>query len=467
MNSNDIHALIERIASTSSKNDKVAALAEHRDDAELRRVLTYALLPGRTYGMAARPDASGADASAIDLDAPRCAFDAQTWDILDALAERKLTGHAARNSVALEMQRLSEESAELLWRIIVTDLRAGFSSSTVNKAIPGLIPDPAYMRCSLPKSSNLAKFPWERGVFSQKKANGMFANLDVFADESVSLHLREGNKLPMEAFDDLAQTAQMLLEPGFQHHGELLVVENGRILPRQIGNGILTSVAKGGSFGPGQSPLYEVWDRIPLSAAKPKGRHAETYKERMAALRALFESGTAHMRLIDTRIVYSMQEAIEHCVQVMAEGEEGTIVKSPDLRWLDGTSKDAVKLKVEACCDLRVKGILTGRPGTKVEGRPTALNMETACAKLRVDVTVKNEKLRAAIEANPGDYMERIFPVLFNEITCPSASNDLHSLYLPRLAEDTYRIDKNEPDDLARVFEQFEEAKSMKALMAA
>ncbi|WP_240074277.1 hypothetical protein [Cupriavidus taiwanensis] len=37
------------------------------------------------------------------------------------------------------MSLLDPDSAELLWRIISKDLRAGFSESTVNKAIPGLI----------------------------------------------------------------------------------------------------------------------------------------------------------------------------------------------------------------------------------------------------------------------------------------------------------------------------------------
>jgi DNA ligase-1 len=466
MNSNDIYALIERIAATPAKNAKIAMLAEHAADEDLKRVLVYALSPGRTYGIARRPEASGADASAVDVERERCAFDAQTWALLDALAERSLSGNAARSSVALEMDRLSPESAELLWRVIACDLRAGFSDSTVNKAIKDLIPEAPYMRCSLPKSSNIKSFPWERGVYSQKKANGMFANLDVFAGGEVRLHARSGNAFPAEPFAALAAAAATLLGEGHQHHGELLVVEGGRILPRQIGNGILTSVAKGGAFGPGQAPLYEVWDRIPLSAVKPKGSHAQPYHERLAALRSLLGEGNAHIRIIDTRIAYSLQEAVAHCVEVMAEGEEGTIVKSPDLQWRDATSKDAVKLKVEACCDLKVDAILPGRAGTKVEGRPAALACSSGCDALKVDVNVKNEAMRDAIEANPSDYIGRIVSVLFNEVMLPSASNELHSLFLPRLAEGTYRIDKSKADTLERVFEQYEAAKTMEALLA-
>ena len=53
------------------------------------------------------------------------------------------------------MTALSKESAELFWRIITKDLRAGFEASTTNKAIKGLIPTFPYMRCSLPNDMKL------------------------------------------------------------------------------------------------------------------------------------------------------------------------------------------------------------------------------------------------------------------------------------------------------------------------
>lgn len=462
MNSNDIFALIERIAATPSKNDKVALLARHRDDSDLRRVLVYALSPGQTYGIAVRPEAVGSH----DDERARCVFDPRTWEILDALSARRLAGKAARERVAHEMERLTSESAELFWRIIATDLRAGFSESTVNKAIKHLIVEYPYMRCSLPKSSNLPKFPWSRGVYSQKKANGMFASINHLEGGDVHIRSRQGTLFPGDPFKGIANAVAMLLPAGFQHHGELLVVEEGRILPREIGNGILTSVAKGGAFGPGQSPLYEAWDRIPLDAVKPKGSHPEPYHERIVALRDLIGEGNAYLRVIETRIVHSLHEAVAHCVDVMAAGEEGTIVKSPDLEWADKTSKDAVKLKVEACCDLKVVAIVPGRAGTKVDGRPGSLSCESICGQLRVDVTVKDEAMRAAIESNPSDYIGRIVPLLFNDVMRPSPSNPLHSLFLPRLAEATYRLDKSEADSLERVFEQFEAARTMEALIS-
>lgn len=51
----------------------------------------------------------------------------------------------------------------------------------------------------------------------------------------------------MEHFSDLTAEMNMLIKD-VQYHGELLVERDGVVLPRKVGNGILNSVTKGGSF---------------------------------------------------------------------------------------------------------------------------------------------------------------------------------------------------------------------------
>jgi DNA ligase-1 len=459
MDSTEIFTLIERIAATSAKSAKLALLGEHAGDEGLRRVLEAAYSPLNTYGIALRP-------APPDLERDGARFDEPTWAMLWQLERRELTGNAARAALAAEMARLDGASAELLWRIVAKDLRAGFSASTVGKVFPGLLPEYPYMRCSLPKKSNLAQFDWAAGVFSQKKANGLFANVNLLDSGAVTLVSRSGSEFPAEAFTELAAFVAGRFERGFQHHGELLVVEEGRILPREVGNGILNGVLQGGGFGPGQAPLYEVWDRIPLSAVVRKGSYAVPYRERLEALDGLLREvgDNDPVRLIDTRIFNSLKDAYAHYAELVAAGEEGTILKSPGLIWRDGTSKDAVKLKVEASCDLKIVGIVPGRAGTRTEGRAGSLACESECGKLRVDVTVKNEAMRCALDADPQSWIGRIVPVLFNEVMRPGPHNSLHSLFLPRLEEAGWRPDKSVADDLDRVLEQFEGAKAMQAV---
>lgn len=61
-------------------------------------------------------------------------------ETLNALADRRLTGNAARDAVTEALSYFSEEDAEILARIIGKDLKAGFSADTVNKVFPDLVP---------------------------------------------------------------------------------------------------------------------------------------------------------------------------------------------------------------------------------------------------------------------------------------------------------------------------------------
>jgi DNA ligase-1 len=213
MNSNDIYQLLERIAADSKKTAKEAMLGEHVEDETLRRVLELALNPFKTYGVKALPTRTGSG----DL-----VFEERHWRLLEDLRTRELTGGAARAAIADALNGLSPESAQVLSRILKKDLRAGFSANTTNKVFPKLIPEFAYMRCSLPTDVKLAEWPWADGVGSQEKADGMFANVDVDST-GVSVRTRQGNEIPLEALGELpAQMAKYLVR-NHQHHGEVLI----------------------------------------------------------------------------------------------------------------------------------------------------------------------------------------------------------------------------------------------------
>lgn len=447
-NSKTAFASIQTIAGTASKNEKAILLAAHMKDELFKKVCQYAYDPFKTYGVAKLP--------ASDLRFSECnPFDEHTWSLLDDLIARRLTGHQARDAIASELVALDVDSAELLKRILRKDLRAGFSEASCNKASKGMIPSFPYMRCCLPKDANLDEFDWKLGVLSQEKADGMFANLNV-ETESVTLTSRQGSPFPMEAFGELIKDANERLGPGNQYHGELLVRKGGVIAPREIGNGILNSILSGGSFEADEVPVYQVWDCIPLSSVKSKGKYEVAYLKRLTTIKWQLRSvtGTA-IELIDARVYHSLADAYQHYRDLLAKGKEGTIIKNPHMIWKDGTSKEQVKLKLEADVDLKVVGIVPGKEGGKNEGRAGSLACVTSCGGLLVDVTVKNEAMRDRIDAANDDWIGRIIVVRANAVMSPSASNDLASLFLPRMVEHDYRTDKTEADSLQRVRDQF------------
>ena len=444
MNSSEVFDAIEKIAYTASKNDKLALLGEYIKDPLFKRACQYTYDPFKTFGLRQLP---------LKVALGDCTFDEHTWYVLDRLISRELSGHDAINEVTSEINRLEPSSAHLLMRIIRKNLLAGFSESSLNKVCKGLTPEFAYMRCSLPKDTDLEKWPWAEGVFSQEKADGMFANLDYDSSGDVSIRSRQGTEFPMLAFESLVKEVQDELYAGYEYHGEFLVLRDGAILPRAESNGVMNHVIQGGHFSQNESPLFVMWDMIPLEFVEPKGKCLIGYKHRFENLNALLQAENTYIGLIPTKVVRSLAEAKMHAVEFMKAGKEGSVIKRPDAIWRDGTSKEQVKIKLEFEVDLEIVAVVPGNVGTKNEGRTGSLRCKTSDGCLLVDVTVKNEKMRDSVDANPAHWIGGIIGVVANDIELPSESNMNHSLFLPRMAEDCLR-DKVVADDLERVFAQ-------------
>ncbi len=452
MSSDAIFDLIERVAASSGKNDKIALLEGNRDDADLKRALEYAYSPFKTYGIRKRPETIGANVGHE--------FDNGTWELLDDLIHRRLTGNSAIEAVQGEMTALSAKSAELFWRIVTKDMRAGFSESTCNKVWKGLIPDFPYMRCSLPKDAKLNEFDWKLGVISQEKADGMFANLDYEPSGIVRITSRQGSPFPMEAFELLEKEVKARLSDGLQYHGELLVTRDGAILPREIGNGILNSVLSGGSFAPNERPLYMIWDAIPLLSVVTKGKYEVPYIKRLATINRTLKLTTGeYVALIETRVYHSLSDAYGHYRDLLKKGKEGTIIKNPHAIWKDGTSKEQVKLKLEFEVELEVYGFEEGNG--KNADTFGALKCKSSCGQLLVSVSGFTDAKRREIHENRDDWGSgAVITVRANSIMRPSESSEFHSLFLPRFVE--RRLDKTSADDLARI-----EAQQQAAMEAA
>ena len=193
MNSDQVLAALISIGETPGKNDKVAMIKTCAKSKQFVAVLEAGLQPHITYGVAKRQPsvASGTDGRQ---------FNDSTFSMLDALAARHLSGNAALAAIEEQCRQLTPESEELLWRIITKDLKGGFGESTVNKAIPKLILDFPYMRCSLPKEAKLENYDWAIGVLSQEKADGMFFNVDSDAAGEVTMSSRQGTQFPLDEF---------------------------------------------------------------------------------------------------------------------------------------------------------------------------------------------------------------------------------------------------------------------------
>ncbi len=451
--SESIFRAIQTIAESPKKTEKEALIVQGAASDTFVKVLEYAYNPFRTFGIATVPEKQ------VFLGNEGVKrFDADTWALLDALAARALTGNAAREAVQREVNALFSSSAELLRRIIAKDLRAGFSESTINKAIKGLLPEFPYMRCALPSEVKLDQYPWERGVFSQEKVDALYVNLNHEGSGVVQITSRQGTPFVVEPFAALHEETRARLSPATQTQGELVVRVNGEFLPRQKSNGIINSVNKGGAFEPGQELVLLVWDQIPLEAVVPKGQYSVPYEERLESLaHQLAATKGDILRLVPGKRVYSLEEANEHYRVLLAEGKEGIVLKHPDGIWRDtgsSGSKHQVKFKLKVEVDLMVVDFLPGNgKNAKTFG---SILCRTSDELLEVAVSGISDKLRREINAQRESLRGTVMTVKANALMRPSKPGGLYSLFLPRFVE--FRTDKMVADTLAQVEAQFESA---------
>lgn len=446
----------------SGKLAKIAFLEAQKDNNDLKRFLQVCYEQKINFFMRKlRPELAGSFPVSDDVHFTRELLE----DLVENLSTRKITGNQAKAWVATLHDKLQGWERELLELLIGRDVRAGFSESTINKVWPELVTDVPYMRCCLPKEAKMKNWDWSKGVYSQIKADGMFQYAAHHADGIISMMSRAGTPMPIEYFKDIVAELRDRVPAGMQASGELLMTRNGEILPRQIGNGYFNSLINDGELeDPTLIPIYQVWDIMPISEMKPKNKYKVPYKTRFEQVINLF-SGSAFVKAIESKIVYSIKEAYEHYKEALERGLEGTIVKYPDAIWEDTTSKLQVKLKLEADVELKIVGFTEGTGKNKdlfgsimleSEDGLLVVNCGSGFPDKPNKVGPNAHVTRAFIHSIRDELIGAVITVRSNMMLVPSGSKTTWSLFLPRFIE--IRYDKKEADTLQRIKDQFDAA---------
>jgi DNA ligase-1 len=437
------------IASHSSTKAKQELLKFYLGYTEFKHLVVAILDPYKTYGI-------NDFIQTKDVRAEQFGF-YDLMKVLEDLQHRRLTGNTARFEAGVAVG--NGVPGDLMIRILTNDPKAGFGATLVNKVCPGLIPEFPYMRCSLPEKSNMNKWDWSKGIYSQLKADGMFMNVNVDKAGQVELMSRQGQIFPVQGFEEFHAVARSVLLTDTQTHGEMVLIRDGKVLERQVGNGIINSVAQGGGWE-GCEIRFQAWDQIPLEAVKSKGKYKVPYKNRFNSLLAQLycENGPIEemVSTVPWRLVYSKKEAYEHFAEIVAMGLEGTVDKDPEAIWADGTSKDQVKLKLEFCVDVEITGFTEGKG--KFASTFGAITYRSKCGQLKGKVSGMTDDLRQYVSDNRVKYLGTIMAVEANAIFSPSESNEFYSLSHPRVKEFRNAADKSVADTLEQCFEQMRAA---------
>ena len=463
MTTKSLTAILAELRATKGSLAKAAILAEHKDREDFRRLVRLTYEPTISFYMKPNTKLHGAGTLFNGMEGCEA--------IYGTLASRRLTGNAAKTFYDDTMDACSPEAAALVNVMMDRDFRCGVGDTTIGKTWPGIITETPYMRCALPETAKIKKWPWSTPGFfaySQPKADGMFANVTV--DNFVTVTSRNGQTFVAGShFEKVASYAVALASRigwGVQLHGEFLVRKAGKILPRAIGNGIMNSLLNEGELDKDAELVYVFWDCVPLKAVAVK-RYAVTYQERYeeaeTALNAILRADPVMndesdvFQLLPSRIVKTYAEAVEHFIELVTAGEEGTVVKKPDMIWFDGDSMDQVKMKLTFAVELRIKGFNAGNANGKHAKTFGSLQCESEDGLLATGVSGMSDALRKMINDDRAGYLEKIVTVSSNNVSTPTKSNPRHSMFLPRLEE--IRHDKTVADDLASILAQFEAAK--------
>lgn len=455
-----LYNIIKQLQETSSTNDKLAIMEQHKDNLLFKEYMRLVSCPSVNFYITAKtfptmpmPMAHQASFDMKDLEHAERTF-----------AKRMLTGDAAKLGIRHWLaDQATEQDQELCRMLLLKDIRAKVGVTLVNKVWDKLCVDLPYSRCSLPDEKNLKAFSKGETFIVQTKSDGQFAALvletaEWFAD--VQLYTRNGSTYPQWFADYIAEG---LNDNNAVYEGELLCYRNGQMLSRKEGNGVLNSILQGGELPEGVGVLYTVWNRLPLSDWK-EGKTARAYGSMFLSLikrldgckyttnpTSKFEG---RVQLIEYKFVDSLEEAYAFNKEQLAKGLEGSIIKTLTHKWKNGTSKECLKLKVEAEIDLVWTDSVEGKG--KAAGMLGAMCLQSSCGRVKVDCgTGFSDAQRKQLWEERDSLHGSIVTVKANDLVTKEGS-DVLSLFLPVFIE---LREKAEADSLERIEQIFNAAK--------
>jgi len=418
-----LYEIITALQNTQGSNAKKAILEANKENEYLRDYLKAVYDPSLNYFITEKtyPEVVGySDGHNFTVN--------HMGEFIYQLSDRNKTGNAAKDWLKSVLRYFNNDQQYLIKLMLLKDIKAGISVSIINKIWPNLIYSQKYMRCSLPKDVKLSLWPWEKGVYSQVKMDGMYA-----AVSNKQVITRNGSVFPLDVLPEGFKEEMLMIPEGIELNGELIVKHNGEILSRKEGNGLLNSLLQGTSLPDNYSLYYVAWDWQDDKTV---------YNMRLSILDDLL-GDSEYFSVVECRKVYSYEEAVQHFQEMLAQGQEGTVLKHPDGIWKDGTSKHQVKFKIEVDIDLLCTGMIEGTG--KYKGMLGALQLESSCGKVKVDCgTGFTDAQRKNLWENAYP-VGKIIEIKANDLLDRVGSDTL-SLFLPVFK--SVRLDKDVADDL-------------------
>ena len=323
-----IHDFIEESNSTNSNTDKLNVLKKYGQYEVVAKALHYTYNTFKQFGVTSANCKKNSDL----LGHPNTYGD--FFLLLDDLNDRVMTGHTAIaniNRYVLE----HKEFEDIIFNIIDRNLKTRSTASTINKAIPNLIPtfDVALAKAYDEKTQKKVK--WEDGWFVSRKLDGCrcVCIIDVLGEPK--FFSRAGNEFL--TLDNLKPSIKKLGLINTVLDGEICIID-------EKGNEDFTSIIKEIKRKDHtiKQPHYYIFDHLTLKEFESKVSTTK-FGQRIANIESIVPDGLLGVSVLDQFICADdmFVSLLEHS---KTEGWEGLMLRK-DTTYKGKRSDEVLKVK--------------------------------------------------------------------------------------------------------------------------
>jgi len=453
-----IKEIFDEIAAEGGTNAKVAILTKYVDNELLKRVLYLANSKRVKFYIKQLPEYSWINNGGETLE----------WalDGLKRITDRSITGTDALNWLVVLLSGVSTDDAYILERIIDKDCKIGLGTTYMNKVFKGLIEDTPYMG-AVSFDEKKARKVFEKGAkgISQIKMDGRYCNA-IIRNGEVEMESRQGEPTiltgtkfleELTSFEDCVLNGELTMDGVSRYESNGIIAslidicsKRDSRTDKENDKKLTNFEDKHGSFtGALERIRYTVWDRLTVDEYFDKSSKLK-YAERLAYLERLIENAnSSSVKMIESTIVHNYAQAMTHFQEVLAAGEEGTILKAWDGEWKDGKPTWQIKMKLEMDVDLRITGFNYGGKGTKNEFLISSFNAESSDGLVKTKPQGLKEDMMKFVTEN----QDKLLGTILQCKSCglSSDSNGNYSMLHPAFV--MLRDDKDTCDSLESIKE--------------
>ena len=327
-----LSVFLEEMNLSSSNNAKLATIKKYSTDEFITKVFYYTFNPYKKYGVHTKVLKKHPE-----LVLSETAYD-HLFQLLDDLAERNITGHAAIQAVNTFINSLPEDLHKLIYYILDRDLRMGASLTSILKIIPNIVPT-FKVALAHPYQPNRVNFQTETW-YGSRKLDGVRC---ICRKEGNSITFFSRNGKEFETLGNLEN--EILKIPGnFILDGEICIVdENGK----EDFQGIMKEIRRKDHTI--KNPKFLVFDYLSLEQFDTQGECPNNSKLsiRLSILDIVLSENKINTKFIESipQIIIKDEEQFTEMVkEAEREGYEGIMLRN-NISYEGTRSHNLLKVK--------------------------------------------------------------------------------------------------------------------------